>query len=74
MPIGLGFQGIGITAWGVRLFGVARFAGSVALALGLGILLAALASTVNPMLVMAAIPATALWSGLAGILLRRRTL
>ena len=74
VPIGLAFQGIGIAAWGVRLFGVARFAGSIALVLGLGILLAALASTAIPMLVVVAIPATALWSGLAGILLRRRPL
>jgi hypothetical protein len=74
MPIGLGFQGIGIAAWGIRLLGPSRFAGCAALFLGLASLSAAIASTANTMFVVAAIPATALWSGLGGILLRRRTL
>jgi hypothetical protein len=74
MPIGLAFQGIGIAAWGIRLLGLNRFAGSAALFLGLASLSAAIASTANPMFVVAAIPATALWCGLGGVLLRRRTL
>jgi hypothetical protein len=74
MPIGLGFQGAGIVAWSVRLLGLNRFAGCAALFLGLASLSAVIASAANPMFVVAAIPATALWSGLAGILLRRRPL
>ena len=74
MPIGLAFQGVGIVAWSIRLLGVARFTGGVALLLGMATLLAAIASTASPVFVMAAIPATALWSGLGGFLLRRRTL
>src|SRR5271155_2122704 len=41
MPIGLGFQGIGIVAWSIRLLGLARFTGGAALFLGLATLLAA---------------------------------
>ena len=74
MPIGLALQGAGIAAWGIRLLGVTRLIGGVALVLGFAILLAAIASTASPMLVIAAIPATALWSALGGVLLRRRAL
>jgi hypothetical protein len=74
MPIGLAFQGIGVVAWSIRLFGLNRLVGGVTLFLGAVILLGAIGLTANPMFVAAAIPATALWSGLAGILLRRRTL
>ena len=74
MPIGLAFHGVGVTAWSIRLLGLNRIAGSAALFLGLAILLAAIAATASPMLVAAAIPATALWSALAGVLLWRRTL
>ncbi len=74
MPIGLAFQGAGIVAWSIRLLSLARFAGGAALLLGVVTMLAAIALTANPMFVAAAIPATALWSGLGGVLLRRRTL
>lgn len=74
MPIGLGLQGVGIIAWSIRLLGLNRVAGCAALFLGLAILFAAIASTASPMLVAAAIPATALWSALGGTLLWRRTL
>ncbi len=74
MPIGLAFQGIGVVAWSIRLLGLARVTGSAALLLGLVILGAAIGLTANPMFVAAAIPAMALWSGLGGVLLRRRTL
>jgi hypothetical protein len=74
MPIGLAFQGIGVVAWSIRLLGLARVTGSASLLLGLVILSSAIGLTANPMFVAAAIPATALWSGLGGILLWRRTL
>lgn len=72
MPIGLSFQGIGIAAWGAGLIGMRRLTGSLVILLGVLILAAAIAFTAKPVFIAAAIPATALWSVLAGVLLCRR--
>jgi hypothetical protein len=77
MPIGLAFQSAAIACWGWALAasGMARVVGFIGVALGL-VLIVALGigvATMNPLALMAAIAATALWAITVGTLLLRRS-
>jgi hypothetical protein len=77
MPIGLAFQSAAIACWGWTLTagGSSRVIGFIGLSLGV-VLIAALGvgtATLNPLALMAAIAATALWAILVGMLLLRRS-
>jgi hypothetical protein len=75
MPIGLGFQGAGITAWGAALFKVAHGTAVVASLVGLAMLACVTGALFgSPALVMAAVGGIAIWALLAGIwMFRQRT-
>lgn len=75
MPMGLLLQGSGIVAWGVALMKRADVTAIASLVLGAAIVAAPIASitAANPMILMLAIPGTALWAAIAGIWLMRRT-
>jgi hypothetical protein len=75
MPIGLGFQGAGIAAWGATLFKVAHGTGLAALLLGIAMLACVTGGLFgSPVLVMAAVAGIAIWALLAGIwMFRQRT-
>lgn len=74
MPIGLAFLSAAVAAWGAALVGTARVAGALGLTLGGAALLAlaATAGAMNPLALMGALAATALWAVVAGIVLMRR--
>ena len=73
MPMGLLLQGSGIVAWGVspKSASATAIAGFV---LGAAVVAAPVVSiaTANPMILMLAIPGTALWAAIAGLWLMRR--
>jgi hypothetical protein len=75
MPIGLAFQAAAMTAWGWALAasGRSRIAGMIGLAIGCALIVAIASSFVamNPLILMAAIAATAVWSMIVGALLLR---
>jgi len=76
MPIGLAFQSAAVAAWGWALFTTrtSRIAGAFGLAVGIALLAAfgATASAMNPMVLMGAIAALALWAAVAGVTMLRR--
>lgn len=75
MPIGLAFQSAAVGAWGVALMtsGISRIAGIIGLALGAAALvaLAAMAGTMNPLVLMGTLAVTAVWAVTAGFVLLR---
>ncbi len=76
MPLGLAFQSAAISCWGWALVasGRSRVVGLIGLAMG-SLLIAALGvgvTTGNPLALMAAIAATAVWAVLVGALLLKR--
>jgi hypothetical protein len=74
MPMGLLLQGSGIVAWSVALVKQAHITAIAGLVLGAAIAVAPIVSiaTANPIILMLAIPGTALWAALAGVWLMRR--
>jgi hypothetical protein len=74
MPMGLLLQGSGIAAWGVSLAKPASATAIAGFVLGAAIVAAPVVSiaTANPMILMLAIPGTALWAAIAGLWLMRR--
>ncbi len=73
MPMGLGFQGLGIAFWGLRLSRSAPVTGGTALLLSAAMLGTIAVSDVlaNPGLVMAALGGSILWTFLAALWLLR---
>ncbi|HEY3638343.1 MAG TPA: hypothetical protein VGK90_09335, partial [Rhizomicrobium sp.] len=70
MPLGIGFQSAGITAWGWGLLRTKRRgAGIAGLSIGLLALVTTIAAafTMNPMALMVGIAALALWAVVAGV-------
>ena len=69
MPLGIGFQSAGIVAWGTGLLQTGRgMTGLAGLVIGLCALAATIAATFarNPLAMMGAIAALALWAVIAG--------
>jgi hypothetical protein len=73
MPLGLGFQGLGIAFWGLRLAPRAPLTGGTALLLGAAMLgtIAASGVLANPGLVMIALGGGILWALMAALWLLR---
>jgi type IV secretory pathway VirB2 component (pilin) len=76
MPIGLAFQGAGVTSWGASLMPVAHGTGAIGLAIGLIVVASIIGATVtgNMMLTMAAIALLLLWAAFAGLAMFRRVI
>ena len=73
MPLGIGFQSVGILAWSWRVLRIKRRAlGIVGLLIGLVALVAAatVLSGTSPMLLMLGFVALALWAVLYGLTMR----
>jgi hypothetical protein len=76
MPMGLFWQGAGVTAWGAATIRFAHGSGAVAILIGLAVAggIVASALTGQMMLMMLAIIGMALWAAVAGVLLVRRAI
>ncbi len=76
MPIGLAFQSAAMAAWGLALWAghKSRAAGAFGLIAGLLLLVAfgATASTMNPAVLMSALPVLAIWAAVTGTVMLRR--
>jgi hypothetical protein len=69
MPMGIGFQSLGIVAWGTGLLGEKRRAtGFAGIVIGLAVLAATIAATLtmNPIALMGGIAGLAIWASVAG--------
>ncbi|HEY5337590.1 MAG TPA: hypothetical protein VIJ85_05260 [Rhizomicrobium sp.] len=75
MPMGLFWQGAGITAWGAAAMRLVRAGGLAGLLIGLAVMAGAVAALAGQMvLMMLAIVGMALWAAVAGALMFRRAI